>query len=143
MKKKDIPQDPSKLQNISKEVCYAVDESGRYVSELSTGWEIKSSALNIAWEDIENRVKEAMKKVERGEVSPVLYFMELKLMDLSIISDYTGFWKWTIKRHMKPKVFSRLSDKKLKKYADAFEVSVEELKTMNKGGKMLNVKSKC
>ena len=48
----------------------------------------------------------------------------------SIVSAYTGFCKWQVKRHLKPEVFRKLSDKKLKKYADVFEVSVEELKTM-------------
>ena len=32
----------------------------------------------------------------------MLFFMEYRLMDLSILSDYTGFWKWQIRRHLKP-----------------------------------------
>jgi hypothetical protein len=51
-------------------------------------------------------------------------------MDISILSDYTGFWKWQIKRHLKPDVFNRLSDKKLQKYAEAFNIKVEDLKSM-------------
>jgi len=133
MEKKDIPQDPSKLQNFTKEVCYVVDESGKYISDLSTGWEVKSSALEVAWKDIEVRTAEAKQKMEAGQISPVLYLMEVKLMDLPTISDYTGFWKWSVKRHMKPTVFKNLSEKKLKKYAEVFETTVEELKKMNKG----------
>ncbi len=131
MKKTDIPQDPSVLDKFTKEVCYAVDESGKYTTELSRGWEVKASALGVAWEDIENRAAEAKVRVEKGEVSPVLYFMELRLMDMQTLAAYTGFWKWTIKRHMNPAVFAGLSEKKLAKYAEVFEVSVEELKTMN------------
>jgi hypothetical protein len=56
--------------------------------------------------------------------------MEYRLMDIGILSDYTGFWKWQIKRHLKPEVFKRLSEKKLQKYAEAFNVSAEDLKTM-------------
>ena len=52
-------------------------------------------------------------------------------MDIGIVSAYTGFWKWTIKKHLKPAVFKNLSEEKLEKYARAFNVSVEELKTMN------------
>ena len=52
-------------------------------------------------------------------------------MDIPIVSAYTGFWKWQVKQHLKPSVFERLSEKKLAKYAVIFEVSVEELKTMN------------
>ena len=65
-----------------------------------------------------------------NEASPLLYFMELRLMDIGIVAAYTGFWKWKIKRHMKPSVFKKLSEKKLQKYAEVFNVTVEELKTM-------------
>lgn len=128
MKKDEIPQDPSGLDNFTKEVCYAVDETGKYVTELSSGWEIKSSALGITWEDIQKKVAEAKEKVIKGEVSPIAYYIELRVMDLSIVSAYTGFWKWTIKRHLKPAVFKKLSDTTLQKYADLFEISADQLK---------------
>jgi hypothetical protein len=51
-------------------------------------------------------------------------------MDVAILAGYTGFWKWQIKRHLKPEVFNNLADKKLKKYAEAFNIKVEDLKTM-------------
>ncbi len=51
-------------------------------------------------------------------------------MNLQILSDYTGFWKWQIKRHLKPAAFNKLSEKQLKKYAEAFNVRPEKLKTM-------------
>ncbi len=130
MQKKDVPQDPGKLDNFTREVCYAVDENGNYVTELSTGWEVKTTALGKAWEDIDSRVEQARKKVLDGQASPVLFFMEFRLMDIGIVSAYTGFWKWTIRRHMTAKVFNKLSDRKLAKYADAFNVSTDELKTM-------------
>jgi hypothetical protein len=130
MKKEDIPQDKSALGNISKELCYAVDNSGNYVTALSSGWEVKTTALDLAWKDIDQRVFEVRKRVLNREVSPILYFMELRLMDLTIVSAYTGFWKWQIKRHLNPHTFEKLSQKKIEKYAKAFNVSVEELKTM-------------
>src|SRR5262245_32919689 len=131
MKKEDIPQDDGALNKLTKEVVYAVDSSGNYTTELSTGWEVKANALDVAWDEIAHRIADAKQKVLNKEASPVLYFMELRLMDIGIISAYTGFWKWTIKRHMKPSVFNKLSEEKLKKYAGAFNVSMEELKTMN------------
>jgi len=109
-------------------VDYAVDESGKYTSALSTGWEVKTSALNVAWEDIKKRVEEARIKVLEGEASPVLFFMELKLMDPGILAAYTGFWRWQVKRHMKATVFKKLSDEKLQKYAELFDIKLSELK---------------
>jgi hypothetical protein len=132
MKKEEIPQDHSALERLTKEVSYAIDEKGNYITSLSTGWEVKVTALDVAWSDIEKRIADAKQKVLSNEASPILYFMELKLMDISIVSSYTGFWKWQIKRHIKPSVFKNLSDKKLSKYAEVFEITIDELKTMKK-----------
>jgi hypothetical protein len=130
MKKENVPQDMSSLGKITKEVCYATDSTGKYVTELSSGWDVKINALDVAWKDIEERTAKAKQRVLNGEASPLLFFMEYRLMDISILSDYAGFWKWQIKWHLKPEVFNKLSDKKLQKYAAAFNIKVEDLKTM-------------
>lgn len=131
MKKEEIPQDDGALNKLTREVVYAVDNDGNYSTELSTGWNVKTTALDATWHDIEQRIAIARQKVLNGEASPLLFFIELRLMDIGILAAYTGFWKWTIKQHLKPAVFNKLSVKKLQQYADAFNVSVEELKTMN------------
>jgi hypothetical protein len=130
MKKENVPQDMGALGKVTKEVCYATDGSGKYVTQLSDGWKVKTEALDVAWKDVEERIANARQKVLNNEASPILFFMEYRLMDISILSDYTGFWKWQIKRHLKPEVFKRLSEKKLQKYAEAFNVNAEDLKTM-------------
>ena len=131
MKKDEIPQDPSVLDKFTKEVCYAVDESGNYTTQLSRGWEVKADALDITWEDIDKKVATAKLQVLNGEVSPIAYYIELRVMDLSIVSAYTGFWQWTIKRHLKPSVFKNVSDSNLQKYANLFEVTVDQLKNIS------------
>ena len=131
MKKEDVPQDLSSLGKITKEVCYATDGSGKYVQELRKGWDVKITALDVAWKEIEDRVEAARQKVLNNEASPLLFFMERRLMDMGIVAAYTGFWKWQIKNHLKPAGFNKLSEKKLQRYAKAFNVTVENLKTMN------------
>ena len=128
MKKENLPQDKSSLEKMTRELCYVKNEDGKYTTGLSTGWDVKSDALDNAWDDIHERVKEAALAVKNGEKSPVFYFMELRLMDLQLLSGYTGFWKFNIKRHFDSKTFQSLSEKKLSIYAKAFDVSVEELK---------------
>jgi len=49
-------------------------------------------------------------------------------MDLTILAGYVDMWKWRVKRHFKPTVFDKLNDKTLQKYADAFDISIAELK---------------
>ena len=136
MKKEETPQDKSALNKVTRELMYVKNSDGKYTTDLSTGWSVKKEALDNAWEDINERVKEAAEAVKKGEKSPVLYFMEKKLMDLQLLSDYTGFWKFTIKRHMKPSVFRNLSDEKLKRYAKAFDITIDELKNFK--GAVLN-----
>jgi len=128
MKKEEIPHFDGALNKVTKEVTYAVDADGKYMTALSEGWEVKSDALDVAWEDVEKRILSAKEKVDRGESSPLLYFMECKLMDPGIVAAYTGFWKWQVNRHLKPGPFSKLSDKKLQRYAEVLEVPVELLK---------------
>jgi hypothetical protein len=129
MKQEETPQDLGALGKITREVCYAVDPNGKYRTQLSVGWEVKAKALDVAWEDIEQRVADASGRVNRGEASPILYFMELRLMDIPIVSAYTGFWKWQVRRHLKPRVFERLPEQKLRKYGELFEVDLADLKS--------------
>jgi hypothetical protein len=130
MEKKDVPQDLSALGKVTKEVCYATDESGKYVQELSRGWDIKITALDTAWQDIRDRIEAARAKVLNNQASPILFFMEYRLMDIGIVAAYTRFWKWQIKKHLKPAGFNRLSEKKLQRYAETFNVTIEDLKSM-------------
>jgi len=134
MKKKEVPQDDSSIKDSKfKELCYAVDEDGNYVTAKSTGWSPKTIALDNALEDINERVANAKQRVLNNETSPIEYYMELHKMDLPILSSYIGIWQWRVKRHLKPKVFQKLSEKVLKKYASVFEISIEELKNISNG----------
>jgi hypothetical protein len=128
MKKENLPQDKSALDAFTRELCYVKDEQGKYTTGLSSGWEVKTDALEKAWEDIHERVAAARKAVAEGKQSPIFYFMELRIMDYPVLCGYTGFWKFTVKRHLRPEVFSRLSDKKLNRYAKAFDITLDELK---------------
>jgi hypothetical protein len=131
MKKEDVPQDLSSLGKITKEVCYATDKSGKYVTELSKGWDVKITALDTHWEEIETRVTIAKQKVLNNEASPLLFFMEKSLMDAEILAGYAGFWTWQVKRHLRPEIFKKLSDKKLQRYAEVFNVTIDDLKNIN------------
>ncbi len=128
MKKEELPQDDSALKVMTRELLYVKNDDGKYTTGLSTGWDVKKEALDNAWEDINDRVEEARKAVKLGEKSPIYYFMELKLMDMPVLKGYTGFFAWSIKRHMKPSVFKSLNEKKLSIYAKAFDITVDELK---------------
>lgn len=133
MEKEKVPQDKGNLtKNNLKELLYATDENGDYTTTLSTGWEPKTIALSNSIDDINERIAEAKMQVETGEASPICYYMELNKMDLTILASYVGMWKWRVKRHFKPTIFAKLNDTILQKYADAFEISIAELKNIKK-----------
>lgn len=127
MKKEDLPQDPGALSRYTRELCYVKNDQGKYETALSKGWSVKIEALDNAWDGVNSEIREAAEAVRNGEKSPIHYFMAVRLMDMPVISDYTGFWSFTIKRHLKPNVFKKLSEKTLLKYAKAFEISLQEL----------------
>ena len=129
MKKDEVPQDKGNLSKSNmKELVYATDENGSYTTALSTGWEPKTIALSNSIDEINERIAMAKEQVKSGEVSPIVYFMEFSKMDIGVLSSYVGMWQWRVKRHFKPTVFAKLSDKILQKYAETFNISVEELR---------------
>lgn len=129
MKKSEVPQDESDLANANfRELCYATDEQGNYVTENSTGWDVKTAALTNAVERIHRRTEEARQRMQEGKASPIEYYMELNRMDLVVLAQHVGLWRWRVKRHFIPKHFDRLKEPLLRKYADAFSITVQQLK---------------
>jgi hypothetical protein len=128
MKKSEVPQDEGNFGNIhTRELCYAVDENGEYTTELTSGWDPKAIALKNTLEDIKERVANAKSRVLSFETSPVEYYMELNKMDISVLASYMGLWKWRVKRHFRVSTFNRLKTKTLQKYAEVFNITIEEL----------------
>lgn len=133
MKKSEVPQDKSNLESANfRELCYAVDENGSYTTEHTTGWDPKTIALNNAIDEINERIANAKQRALENKTSPIEYYMEVHKMDLSVLASYVGMWRWRVKRHFKPQVFKRLSKKTMQKYADVFEISINELQHIEK-----------
>lgn len=128
----EVPQDKKNFkdgQNAPKRVIYATNDQGEYTQTQSDGWEAENIALEQAWEDIDMQLEEAKQQMLRKEKSPIYYFMLKNRMDISILASYVGKWKWQVKRHFKYSVFKNLSTKTLQKYAQVFNISIEELNT--------------
>jgi len=128
MKQDQVPQDDENLmEGRSREVCYAVDDKGNYVQALSSGWEPKNAALQQAWEQVHEQAEQARRQVLTGRVSPLAFFMARGMFDIKLLSDYTGIPKRRIKAHLAPETFKHLDRGTLETYAQAFDISPEEL----------------
>lgn len=129
MKESDVPQDKSSLkQNDIKELCYAVNDKGEYVTTLSSGWDTKTIVQEATLSQIQERIDLAKQQVYDEICSPIVYYMEVHRMDIQTLCAYVSMWTWRVKRHFKPSVFNRLNNKVLQRYADAFSITIEELK---------------
>ena len=126
MEIKDVPQDRSKIFQGQKKVIYAT-ENGRYQTATSDGWETEEFATEQAVQVLNELAEQALQAVKLGEKSPLFYYMYRYRFDLASLAQATGLWQWQIKRHFNPRVFAKLSDKTLAKYADAFQLPISQL----------------
>ena len=129
MKKNEVPQDDENLfEGKFKVVKYALDDDGNYGTVGSSGWEPENTVLNQAWDEINKKVEATLKKIQSGELSPLAYHMEKNIMDVGMLSQYMDISKRNVSKHLEPNGFNSLDEKTLIKYAEVFDISVEELK---------------
>lgn len=130
MKIDDVPQDKGMIDGNRHEICYAVDDEGRYVLSASRGWEPKNVANQQAWMLIREEVNAVIAKIRAGRLSPLAYHMVRNQMNVALLAKYVPYSRLRVRWHMRPKVFDRLTPEQLKPYADLFEVAPEALKTV-------------
>jgi hypothetical protein len=127
MKVNEVPQDDANLfEGKTRDVQYALDETGKYTTVKSVGWEPKNIVMLQAWEYENYKISEAKRLVIEGEMSPIFFHMKRCLMDIKLLASYTGFSRFRITRHFKPNIFKRLSNEKLDKYVYAFGLKRRE-----------------
>ncbi len=126
MKIKDVPQDHGIGGELS-EVCYAVDDQGRYVIAPSLGWEPKNVVNSQAWQDVERRAQEALDRVRAGKASPLFFHMTLHQMSTRLLARYVGLLRWRVRRHLTPKGYAKISPAHRRRYAELFEVPIDDL----------------
>ncbi|MBC7553697.1 MAG: hypothetical protein H7257_06930 [Taibaiella sp.] len=125
----DVPQEPKDFKEGEKlkKLVYAVGKDGKYTGVTSAGWDAENFAMKQAWDDIEENLAATLAKVKNGTVSPIAYYMQKNLMELSLLAKYAGKWQWQVTRHMKPEVFAKLDRAMLDVYAGIFNITVEEM----------------
>jgi len=128
-----VPQDNSSTYANNKKAIYAVGDDGKVGVVTSSGWEVEEAATKQALNDLEENAKAAYEIVKSGEKSALYFHMYDVRMDLQVLSESTGFFKWTIKRDFAPEKFAKISEKRLSIYSEAMGKTPEELKTLPKG----------
>jgi hypothetical protein len=126
MLKKEVPQDKEVLGEAG-EICYALDEQGRYVLAESAGWEPANLANLQAWEAISEELAAIVKQIHDKKLSPLAFHMAANQMDVKLLASYMGIFSWRDRRHLKPGPFARLKPELKKRYAQVLLVSAGEL----------------
>jgi hypothetical protein len=126
MRVDDIPQEPSILDGRLR-ACYARDAAGRYVIATSRGWAVERIANQLAVGEVNAHIEQALAAVRAGTASALAYHMARAHMDARLLAAYSGLWVWQVKRHLQPKPFQQLTDKVLRRYADALGIDLATL----------------
>jgi hypothetical protein len=91
-------------------------------------WEKNFDASMIILSEQIQEFELIRQQILTGQLSPLAYHIQNNLFNINMLSSYTGISKRHIKKHLKPEYFNQLDEATLKKYADVFEIPVEELK---------------
>ena len=127
MREREVPQEGNRSLAGHRKAVYAVADDGKLRLVPSRGWEVEEIVTRQAVEDLERRAEEARARVLAGQSSPLEYHMYRARMDLELLSQTTGLWRWRIRRHLRPAAFARLPLALRRRYAEALGVSVEAL----------------
>ena len=132
MKTKQVPQDNSPSYSGHKKLIYAVNDNGHYAGIQSSGWEIENFATQMAVDELNEQTLTAISDYHSGKVSSLAYHMCKRRFDIVSLAQCTGFFQWQIRRHLQPKIFNRLSQRKLAIYSAILSVPIPQLSRVPK-----------
>lgn len=127
MREREVPQDVNRSLAGHRKVVYALADDGKLRPVPSQGWEVEEIVTRQAVEDLERRAEAARARALAGESSPLEYHMYRARMDLDLLSQTTGLWRWRVRRHFRAQVFARLPLALRRRYAEALGIPLEAL----------------
>lgn len=130
MKLDEVPQDQARALAGQRKAMYAVDSNGQYRMTQTSGWDAEIVVLDQALQQFEREAQQALADVHAGRLAPLAWHMFNARMDITVLAQSTGFFKWQVKRHLQPKIFARLSAAKLARYEDALGLTAAQLQSV-------------
>lgn len=127
MEKIEVPKEENKVLEGHQKVMYTTTETGDF-QRTNYGSSVEEFATQTAVEEFEVLKQESIENIKKGISSPLEYFMYENRMDLATLASVVGMFQFRVKRHLKMSNFKKLNEKTLAKYAEAFNIKIEELK---------------
>lgn len=126
----DVPQDAISTYADNKKAVYATDDKGHYTVVSSSGWSVEEEVTKQALTELQRQADLAYQAVVSGSKSPLYYHMYAQRMDVVVLAQSMGMFKWRVKRHLQATVFKSLSAEMLARYSDALGLDVAQLKEL-------------
>ena len=124
----DVPQEDIAIFRGEKlRAVFARAENGRLESMKSSGWHVEETINRQARQAFDDLIDAARERVRAGQSSPLEFHMYRACMDIPLLAKVSGLWRWQVRRHMRPAVFSRLSSALRMRYAQTFSIEPDQL----------------
>lgn len=130
MREGDVPQEGNATLAGHRKAVYAVGEDGKLRLVASRGWQVEEIVTRQALAELEERAHEARSRALAGLASPLEYHMHRARMDVPLLAQAAGLWRWRVRRHLKPRVFARLPLALKRRYAEALGIAPEALERL-------------
>ncbi|MDR1012173.1 MAG: hypothetical protein LBM04_13785 [Opitutaceae bacterium] len=126
MRPDEVPSQSATIYEGATKAAYVVGPDGRYTIVPNGGDEAEVAVTEeaVAW--FGQMAEAARLRALAGETSPLEYHMYRQRMDVPTLAQATGFWRITVRRHLRPAVFAKLPRKKLERHAIAMGIADPE-----------------
>jgi len=104
----------------NRELFYSFDRETGFTRKVDYQYSANQEIIRQSWDAAEERLEAVRQKVLSGGVSPIAYHMERCLMEVPMLAAYMEIAAWRVRRHLKPAVYRKLSDKMKSRYAAVF-----------------------
>ena len=130
MRERDVPQEGNATLAGHRKAVYAVGEDGKLRIVASRGWQVEEIVTRQALAELEERARDARRRALAGLASPLEYHMYRARMDLPMLAEAAGLWRWRVRRHLKAQVFARLPLALKRRYAEALGIAPQALERL-------------
>jgi hypothetical protein len=131
MRERDVPQEGNATLGGHRKAVYAVGKDGRLQIVESRGWEVEEVVTRQALDDLERLAQDARRRFLEGLSSPLEYHMYRARMDVPLLAQASGLWRWRVRRHFRPAIFARLPQRLRRRYAEALGIEASALEKVD------------
>jgi len=115
------------IYKYNRELFYHFDKETGFTQEVDYQNPNNQVIIKQSWDAAEQRLNEVKQLVIIGKLSPIAYYMEKILMEVPMLAAYMEISGWRVRRHLKSRVFKKLNQKILARYAAIFGITIEQL----------------